>query len=108
MPDIRFLPEWEPVEHVLLALPNKNTDWAYILPAAIDQYRRLVKAITDEGIKVILLCDDEQEAKEVMKDCNQDFMNYITIDYNDTWTRDYCMISLDFSNTHLRDHETDS
>ena len=94
MPDIRFIPEWEPVEHVLLALPNKNTDWAYILPAAIDQYRRLVKAITDEGIKVILLCDDEQEAKEVMKDCNQDFMNYITIDYNDTWTRDYGMISV--------------
>ncbi|MDE5586183.1 MAG: agmatine deiminase family protein, partial [Muribaculaceae bacterium] len=94
MPDIRFIPEWEPVEHVLLALPNKNTDWAYILPAAIDQYRRLVKAITDEGIKVILLCDDEQEAKEVMKDCNQDFMNYVTIDYNDTWTRDYGMISV--------------
>ena len=94
MPDIRFIPEWEPVEHVLLALPNKDTDWAYILPAALDQYRRLVKAITDEGINVILLCDDEHEAKEVMKDCNQDFMNYVAIDYNDTWTRDYGMISV--------------
>lgn len=94
MSDIRFIPEWEPIEYVLLALPNKDTDWDYILPEAIDQYRRLVKAITDEGIKVILLCKDEAEAKDVMKDCKQEFMYYIEIDYNDTWTRDYGMISV--------------
>ena len=94
MSDIRFIPEWESVEYVLLALPNKNTDWNYILYEAIDQYRRLVKAITDEGIKVILICDDETEAKEIMKDCNQKLLNYITVEYNDTWTRDYGLISV--------------
>ena len=94
MSDIRFIPEWEPVEYVLLALPNKDTDWDYILPEAIDQYRRLVKAITDEDIKVILLCSDVDEAVGIMKDCRQDLIRYILTDYNDTWTRDYGMISV--------------
>lgn len=94
MSDIRFIPEWEPVEWVLLALPNKGTDWNYILPEAIDQYRRLVKAITDEEIKVLLLCDDINQAQDVMKDCRQELIRYIQIDYNDTWTRDYGMISV--------------
>ena len=94
MSDIRFISEWEPVEYVLLALPNKDTDWDYILPEAIDQYRRLVKAITDEDIKVILLCSDVDEAVGIMKDCRQDLIRYILTDYNDTWTRDYGMISV--------------
>lgn len=94
MSDIRFIPEWEPVEYILLALPNKDTDWEYILPEAIDQYRRLVKAITDEGIKVILLCHDIEAAKDIMKDCSQYLICYIQTEYNDTWTRDYGMISV--------------
>ena len=94
MSDIRFIPEWEPVEYVLLALPNKDTDWDYILPEAIDQYRRLVKAITDEDIKVLLLCSDVDEAAGIMEDCRQDLIRYILTDYNDTWTRDYGMISV--------------
>lgn len=94
MSDIRFIAEWEPVESVLLALPNNDTDWAYILEEAIDQYRRLVKAITDEGIRVLLLCKDSGEASEILKGCNQEFIKYIEIDYNDTWTRDYGMITV--------------
>ncbi|MDE5870355.1 MAG: agmatine deiminase family protein [Muribaculaceae bacterium] len=94
MPDIRFIPEWEPIEYVLLALPDKDTDWNYILPEAIDQYRRLVKAITDESINVILLCHDEADAREIMKDCCQEHISYVVCDYNDTWTRDYGMITV--------------
>lgn len=93
MSDIRFIAEWEPVEYILLALPNKDTDWAYILPEAIDQYRRLAKAITGEGIKVALLCPDIEEAKEIMKDCDQELISYIAMEYNDTWTRDYGMLT---------------
>lgn len=94
MSDIRFIPEWEPIEWVLLALPNKDTDWDYILPEATEQYRSLVKAITDEGIKVLLLCDDVDQARETMKDCTQELIRYILTEYNDTWTRDYGMISV--------------
>lgn len=94
MSDIRFIPEWEPVEYVLLALPNKDTDWNYILTEAIDQYKRLVKAISDEGLKVLLLCDNVEEARMIMKDCHQDNILYVLAEYNDTWTRDYGMISV--------------
>lgn len=94
MSDIRFIPEWEPVEYVLLALPNKDTDWDYILPEAVDQYKRLVKAISDEGLKVILLCDNVEEAKEIMNDCPQDKILYVLAEYNDTWTRDYGIITV--------------
>lgn len=94
MSDIRFIPEWEPVEYVLLALPNKDTDWDYILPEAVDQYKRLVKAFSDEGLKVILLCDNVEEAREIMKDCPQDKILYVLAEYNDTWTRDYGIITV--------------
>lgn len=94
MSDIRFIAEWEPIEYIMLALPNKNTDWDYILPDAIDQYKRLVKAITGEGIKVALLCDDEAEAKEIMKDEGQCLIRYIPVKFNDTWTRDYGILTV--------------
>lgn len=94
MSDIRFIAEWEPVEYILLALPNKDTDWNYILPEAIDQYRRLVKALTDEGEKVVLLCPDPVAASEILKECNQDLIYYVAMDYNDTWTRDYGPLSV--------------
>ncbi|MDO4335066.1 MAG: agmatine deiminase family protein [Bacteroidales bacterium] len=94
MNSIRFIPEWEPVEYVMLALPHEDTDWNYILPEAIDQYRRLVKAITDEGISVMLLCRDAAEAAEIMVDCDQRLIRYVAVDYNDTWTRDYGMLTV--------------
>lgn len=94
MSDIRFIPEWEPIEFVLLALPNKNTDWDYILPEALDQYGRLVKAITDEGIKVALLCNDVAEAMEATQGSNQELISFIPMEYNDTWTRDYGMLTV--------------
>lgn len=94
MSNIRFIAEWEPVEYILLALPNKDTDWDYILPEAIDQYQRLIKAITDEGIKVALLCHDVGEAMEILKDSHQEFITYIPMEYNDTWTRDYGLITV--------------
>ncbi len=94
MSDIRFIPEWEPIEYILLALPNKDTDWDYILQEAIQQYQRLVKAITDEGIKVALLCHDVGEAMEIMQESDQALITYIPMDYNDTWTRDYGLITV--------------
>lgn len=94
MNSIRFIPEWEPIEYVMLALPHADTDWNYILADALDQYKRLVKAITDEGIKVLLLCPSAEEGAESMADCRQDRITYTAMDYNDTWTRDYGMLSV--------------
>ncbi|MCM1490783.1 MAG: agmatine deiminase family protein [Muribaculum sp.] len=94
MNSIRFIPEWEDVEYVMLALPHSDTDWDYILQEATDQYRRLVSAITGEGISVLLLCRDPKEAKEIMSECQQEFIRYVGMEYNDTWTRDYGFLSV--------------
>lgn len=84
-----FLPEWTPIDSVLLALPNAATDWNYILDEAQQQYVRIVRALTYAKVHVVLLCDDTCEAVSLLKECNQDLITYINIDYNDTWTRDY-------------------
>lgn len=93
MNDIRFIAEWEPTEYVMLALPHSGTDWNYMLDEATDQYRRLVGAITAERQKVILLCRDTAEAHEIMKEYGHDLVIYVAADFNDTWTRDYGMLS---------------
>lgn len=89
-----FLPEWAPQEAILMALPTAATDWDYILEEAQQQYHRLIKAMTDEDVHVVLLCHDEAEAKDLLKDCKQERLTYITAEYNDTWTRDYGPISI--------------
>lgn len=84
-----FLPEWTPQDSILMALPSSNTDWDYILDEALDQYRRIIKTFTDENVKVVLLCHDEKDAREILSGCNQNNIIYIECEYNDTWTRDY-------------------
>lgn len=92
---IRLLPEWTEVESILLAWPARHTDWNYILNEAQEQYHRLIKAISDEGIQVVLVCDNATEVASHLSDCD---MRYVTcignIPYNDTWTRDYGPISV--------------
>jgi len=89
-----FLPEWAPQEAVLMALPNKDTDWNYILPEAQQQYIRIIKALTDECVNVVLLCKNAKEAELLFTDCRQENLSYVEIPYNDTWTRDYGPITV--------------
>lgn len=93
MSDIRLIAEWEPCECVMLALPHKDTDWNYILDEALSQYRRIVEAMTAEGVRIVLLCRDAEEASRLMADCDQSRIRYEEMDYNDTWTRDYGMLT---------------
>ncbi len=84
-----FLPEWTHQETILMALPNKNTDWNYILQEALDQYHHIIKTFTKESIHVLLICDDKEAASQLLFDCPQNLITYIELEYNDTWTRDY-------------------
>lgn len=86
---IRMLPEWDGQESILMAFPTDTTDWNYILDEAEQQYLRIIKAFTDNGVKVVLLCHDAKVCTSVLEKCNQDLITYIECDYNDTWTRDY-------------------
>ena len=84
-----FLAEWVPSDGILLALPHKSTDWNYILPEAIDQYKRLVESIVKGGEHVVLLCPDIREAELVFDPVLLPEITLVEMEYNDTWTRDY-------------------
>ncbi len=90
----KFIQEWAPQEAVLMALPNNNTDWAYILHEAQLQYARIIETLTKEGVRVVLLCDDIEEAEVLLKNSVIENVTFINIPYNDTWTRDYGPISV--------------
>lgn len=89
MNDIRFMPEWAGQQCVLLALPEPNTDWAYMLDEARNQYRRLIAAITGEQIHCLVLCHDREAAIGLLSDARQEYLTLLEAEYNDTWTRDY-------------------
>lgn len=89
-----FLPEWVKNDGVLLALPHKDTDWNYILPEAIIQYKRLVETMVKEGEHIVLLCDDRKEVEPIFEPSFRDGITFIEMTYNDTWTRDYGPITI--------------
>lgn len=89
-----FLPEWAPQEAILMALPNKDTDWNYILDEAEQQYARIVKAFTENGVHVVMLCNDYDNCRNVLKDARQELLTCVLAPYNDTWTRDYGPLSV--------------
>lgn len=94
MADIRFPAEWESCEAILMALPNEETDWAYMLEAVTDQYRRLVSAFTEQDERVVLLCRDRDEAARIMHGIDPTQLTFMEVPYNDTWTRDYGPMSV--------------
>lgn len=92
--DIRYPAEWELDGPVLLALPHDDTDWSDILPDAIDQYRRIINALTSNGEEVLLLVPDAGKARETLSDCPLEHVTMVEMPTNDTWTRDYGPITV--------------
>lgn len=72
----------------MVALPAADTDWAYILAEALEQYRRLLQAFVDHGQKAIVLCRDPEDLERLMGGRHEGLVP-VAVPYNDTWTRDY-------------------
>lgn len=87
--EIRYFAEWELDGPILLALPHNESDWDYILPEAIDQYRRILTALEEGGEKIWLIVKDKVLAEKALCDLQLDNTRFIEIETNDTWTRDY-------------------
>ena len=89
MSNKNFLPEWTPCDGVLMALPESDTDWDYILSEALDQYINIVRNLTENGIHVAMLCRNVDKARKRLLSCKEAYITFIEAQYNDTWTRDY-------------------
>ena len=94
MPVKRMIAEWSDPKAILLTLPGRHTDWNYILDEAHDQYRKLIRALTEGKEKIILICDDSAPEDIVAMVEISGGTVIRDIEYNDTWTRDYGPITI--------------
>lgn len=86
---MRMPAEWENPERILLAFPSKETDWAYILNEATDQFIRLLEALAWGGEKILLLAAEDTPEKAIRLVEENGGTVVKTVEFNDTWTRDY-------------------
>lgn len=92
--DIRFLAEWEECDCVFLTLPDTHTDWDYIIDEAREQYVKIIHALTQNGVKCLVLTTDVPAAELLLAGVDQSLVTFVEGDYNDTWTRDYGPLSV--------------
>lgn len=92
---MRMPAEWENPERILLAFPSEETDWAYILNEATDQFIRLLEALAAGGEKILLLATDDtpEKATRLVEENGGTVVK--TVEFNDTWTRDYGPITIE-------------
>jgi agmatine/peptidylarginine deiminase len=94
----RFPAEWESQSAVLLAWPHPETDWGPRLVDVEETYIALVAAITTFERAVICIADDDlqtyAEARLRSARVDMDRVQFVTVEYDDTWLRDSGPITL--------------
>ncbi|MGS2719211.1 agmatine deiminase family protein [Paraglaciecola aestuariivivens] len=91
--ELRLLPEWAPQEAVLLAWPDKNTDWQPWLEQVQAVYLEIIAQLNAANTPVILLIASEEIAVCKAKLKQSARVLLLEADYNDTWIRDYGFLS---------------
>ena len=86
--NFRLPAEWEPADAVLLAWPNADTDWAYMLDDVRKTYIDIISAIAERA-KVILIGPELPSDDMFPPTCRLDNIIQLEMPINDTWTRDY-------------------
>lgn len=99
----RMPAEWEKPREILMAFPNEDTDWNYILPQARVQWLNILSALTlhDTPVTLLIKGGEEEfdrihapEGKEI--DIKKELITFIgDVEFNDTWTRDYGPITVE-------------
>lgn len=86
---LSLIPEWAPVDAVMLAWPHKKTDWAPWLEETRGTYLEVISAINDSKSGVILLChpDDVSALQQALPSHAKVLI--LPAEFNDTWMRDY-------------------
>lgn len=90
----RRLPaEWEAQRAVLIAWPHADSDWNYMLPHAQSCYHNLAAAVIDHA-QLIIVAPDVEAVRSQLSHLPQQNITYIELPTNDTWTRDYGVITV--------------
>lgn len=90
---MRLLPEWAPQEAVILAWPDRHTDWQPWLAEVRAVYLEIIEQLNKANTPVILLIrETEITAFQAHFPANATVL-LVKADYNDTWVRDYAFLS---------------
>jgi len=90
---LRLPAEWEKQGAVVLAWPHAKTDWAYMLEEVQTCYVNIIEAITRHAT-VIILAPDTKPVRQRLTHLNGNRIFYLDVPTNDTWTRDYGVITV--------------
>lgn len=88
----RMPAEWEKQKAVLLSFPHINSDWSDNLNSALSVFVKIAQAIAYKE-SVYIVCDDKEMIKDLF--CSTNNMSFIELPTNDTWTRDYGVITVE-------------
>lgn len=88
----RLPAEWEPQGAVIVAWPHAATDWNYMLPEAERCYIDLVHAIARHATAIVI-APNTAPIKEKLADIPPERIIFFDTPTNDTWTRDYGVIT---------------
>ncbi len=85
---VRLPAEWEEQSFVQLTFPHAGSDWAYMLGEVTGCFVRIASEIV-KFQNLLVVCADEKEVREKLKNLPQKNIRYIQIPSNDTWARDH-------------------
>lgn len=89
---MRAFAEWEKQEFLLVALPHKNSDWNEYLDEILASYREFISAVA-RFQKVLVITPNASDFDRICSDIEN--VEWIDIDTNDTWIRDYGAIDVE-------------
>ena len=102
---LRLPAEWETQSAVLLAWPHAGTDWAERLAQVETTYVALITAITRFETAIVCVADAaiRERAETLLREAGADAkrLQFVEIDYDDTWLRDSGPITL-FDGKHFQ------
>lgn len=92
IPKYRLPAEWERQDAVLIAWPHELTDWAPMLDEVRRCYVEIACAIVRHA-NLIIVAPDCTSARNALADCDQSRIDFVEIETNDTWARDFGAIT---------------
>lgn len=85
---VRMPAEWEQQSFVQLTYPHEGTDWAYMLDEVLACFDNIAREIVKRQ-NLLVVCADERQTRERLKELPQEKITYVQIESNDAWARDH-------------------
>jgi agmatine deiminase len=88
MSKLRLPAEWEAQDAIQLTFPHRDSDWSAYWEDIIPCYREIVRVISGYQ-PILIVCNHENETRELLKGIDLSNVLLLEIPCNDTWARDH-------------------